>query len=195
MSVSLTNNLESLSERSWKSTRCGGFTLIELMITITLGAIVMGIGVPSYQNFVVKNRIQTQANEIRSSLAMARVEAIRRGLRVRVCPGQNGCDGTENWQGGWNSFVDRNNDNTRDDAANETALEVHVRLDGGSTLTGANNVIFKSDGTVVRARTMILCTADSDAQHRRRIDISNVGRVRVCRPPAAGEPACDIACP
>jgi Tfp pilus assembly protein FimT len=47
----------------------------------------------------------------------------------------------------------------------------------------------------VRARTMILCTADSDAQHRRRIGISSVGRVRVCRPPAAGEPACPIACP
>ena len=190
----MTSNLEPLFERGRKSTPCGGFTLIELMITITLAAVVMGIGVPSYQEFVVKNRIQTQASEIRSSLAMARVEAIRRGLRVRVCPGQDGCVGA-NWDDGWNSFVDRNNDNTRDDAANETALEVHVRLDGGSTLTGANNVIFNSDGTVVRARTMILCTADSDAQHRRRIDISIVGRVRVCRPPAAGEPACDIACP
>ena len=189
----MTRNLESPSERGWKSTRCGGFTLIELMVTITLVAIVMGIGVPSYQNLVVKNRIQTQADEIRSSLAMARVEAIRRGLRVRVCPGTNGCVGA-NWHEGWNSFVDRNSDNTRDDAANETALGVHIRLDGGSTLKGANNVIFKSDGTVVSAQTMSLCTADSHAQHRRRISISSVGRVRVCQPPDAGEPACPIAC-
>ena len=163
------------------------------MITITLGAIVMGIGVPSYQDFVVKNRIKTQASEIRSSLAMARVEAIRRGLRVRVCPGESGCDGSANWHNGWNSFVDRNSDNNID--PNETQLEVHIRLDGGSTLTGANNVIFNSDGTVVRARIMILCTADSHAQHRRRISISSVGRVRVCQPPDAGEPACPIACP
>ena len=189
----MTGNLESLSERGWKSTRCGGFTLIELMITITLGAIIMGIGVPSYQDFVVKNRIQTQASEIRSSLAMARVEAIRRGLRVRVCPGQNGCDGSANWHGGWNSFVDRNSDNNI--VANETQLEVHIRLDGGSTLTGANNVIFRSDGTAVRARTLHLCSANNHAQHRRRIAISSVGRVRVCGPPAAGEPACAIACP
>jgi type IV fimbrial biogenesis protein FimT len=167
------------------------------MVTITLAAIVMGIGVPSYQNLVVKNRIQTQADEIRSSLAMARVEAISRGLRVRVCPGTNGCVGA-NWHDGWNSFVDRNNDNTRDDAANETALEVHIRLDGGSTLTGARKVIFKSDGTVVHkdGYTLSLCTADKHAQHRRRIGISTVGRVRVCKPPAAaGEPACDITCP
>ena len=191
----MTRNLESPSERGWKSTRCGGFTLIELMVTITLGAIVMGIGVPSYQNLVVKNRIQTQADEIRSSLAMARVEAIRRGLRVRVCPGTNGCVGA-NWHDGWNSFVDRNNDNTRDDAANETALEVHIRLDGGSTLTGANNVIFKSDGTAATARTLAggnalsLCTADGDPQHRRGIEVNVIGRVRVCRPPA-----CSITCP
>ena len=163
------------------------------MITITLGAIIMGIGVPSYQDFVVKNRIQTQASDIRSSLAMARVEAIRRGLRVRVCPGESGCDGSANWHNGWNSFVDRNSDNNID--PNETQLEVHIRLDGGSTLTGANNVIFNSDGTAVRARTLILCTADSHARHRRRIAISNVGRVQVCGPPAAGEPACPIACP
>ncbi len=190
----MTRNLESPSERGWKNTRCGGFTLIELMITIALVAIVMGIGVPSYQNLVVKNRIQTQASEIRSSLAMARVEAIRRGLWIRICPGQNGCAGG-NWHEGWNSFVDRDSNDTRDEGAGETHLEVHIRLDGGSTLTGADEVIFKSDGTVVDARTMILCTADGDAQHRRRISISSVGRVRVCSPPDAGEPACDIPCP
>ena len=190
----MTRNLETLSERGWQSTRCGGFTLIELMITIALGAIVMGIGVPSFQNLVVKNRIQTQASEIRSSLAMARVEAIRRGLRVRVCPGQNGCDGSANWHGGWNSFVDRDNDNNIDH--NETQLEVHTRLDGGSTLTGANHVIFKSDGTAVEQRTLNLCTAEGDASpHRRRIHVNPVGRVKVCGPPDAGEPACDIDCP
>ena len=168
------------------------------MITITLGAIIMGIGVPSYQDFVVKNRIQTQASEIRSSLAMARVEAIRRGLRVRVCPGQGRCVGA-NWHGGWNSFVDRNSDNTID--ANETQLEVHIRLDGGSTLTGANNVIFRSDGTATNSlrlldnNALILCTADNDPQHQRAIEVNAVGRVRVCGPPAAGEPACPITCP
>nr|HIA89062.1 prepilin-type N-terminal cleavage/methylation domain-containing protein [Gammaproteobacteria bacterium] len=176
----MTRNLETLSERGWKSTRCGGFTLIELMITIALGAIVMGIGVPSYQDFVVKNRIQTQASEIRSSLAMARVEAIRRGLRVRVCPGQDRCVGA-NWHDGWNSFVDKNSDNNID--PNETQLEVHIRLDGGSTLTGANHVIFKSDGTASKARILNLCTADGDdSPHRRGIHVSNVGRVRVCDP-------------
>ena len=126
----------------------------------------MGIGVPSFQNLVVKNRIQTQASEIRSSLAMARVEAIRRGLRVRVCPGQNGCDGSANWHGGWNSFVDRINDNNID--PNETQLEVHIRLDGGSTLTGANHVIFKSDGTADEAR-------------RRRAKARNAGRTKLMK--------------
>ena len=186
----MTRHLESLSERGWKSTRCGGFTLIELLITIALAAIVMGIGVPSYQDIVVKNRIQTQASEIRSSLAMARVEAIRRGLRVRVCPGQGRCVGA-NWHGGWNSFVDRNSDNTID--PNETQLGVHIRLDGGSTLTGENNVIFKSDGTAVRTRgyTLTLCTADDHAQHRRRIEVTRLGRVRVCGP---GDENCVVDC-
>ena len=192
----MTRNLESPSERGWKNTRCGGFTLIELMVTITLVAIVMGIGVPSYQNLVVKNRIQTQADEIRSSLAMARMEAIRRGLWIRVCPGQNGCVGGK-WHEGWNSFVDRDSNDTRDEGAGETHLEIHIRLDGGSTLTGADEVIFKSDGTAANSRrlkddnALILCTADNKKfpQHRRAIEVNAVGRVRVC-----GPPDCDVPC-
>ena len=174
-------------------TAFGGFRAV--VWTDVMQGIVMGIGVPSYQDFVVKNRIKTQASEIRSSLAMARIEAIRRGLRVRVCPGQNGCDGTGNWHGGWNSFVDRNSNDNRTEADDETHLEVHTRLDGGSTLMGAANVIFRSDGTAVVARTLNLCSANNHARHRRQINVSNVGRVRVCAPPdAAGDPACDINC-
>ena len=186
----MTRHLASLSKRGWENTQCGGFTLLELMITIALVAIVMGIGVPSYQDFVVKNRIQTQASEIRSSLAMARVEAIRRGLWIRVCPGQDGCRGA-NWHEGWNSFVDRNSNNIRTEADDETHLEVHTRLDGGSTLTGTERVVFRSDGTAAAAVALDLCTADDHAQHRRRIEVSRIGRVRVCGPDDEG---CGVGC-
>ena len=189
----MTKHLASLSRRGWETTQCGGFTLLELMITIALVAIVMGIGVPSYQDFVVKNRIQTQASEIRSSLAMARVEAIRRGLWVVVCPGQTACQGE--WEEGWNSFVDTNTNGVFD--ADDIRLEIHARLDGGGTLTmAAGDVfVFRSDGTAVAARTLNLCTAEGVASpHRRRISVSSVGRIRVCGPAAAGEPACPIVC-
>ena len=189
----MTRHLASLSKRGWENTQCGGFTLLELMITIALVAIVMGIGVPSYQDFVVKNRIQTQASEIRSSLAMARVEAIRRGLWIRVCPGQDGCRGA-NWHEGWNSFVDRNSNDIRTEADDETLLEVHTRLDGGSTLEAegaAAFVVFRGDGTAAASVALDLCTADDHAQHRRRIEVSRVGRVRVCGPRDEG---CGVGC-
>ena len=189
----MTKHLASLSKRGWDNTQCGGFTLLELLITIALIAIVMGIGVPSYQDFVVKNRIQTQASEIRSSLAMARVEAIRRGLWIRVCPGQDGCRGG-NWHEGWNSFVDRNSNDIRTEADDETHLEVHTRLDGGSTLTGIERVVFLGDGTASAAAfpvVLTLCTADDHAQHRRRIEVTRLGRVRVCGP---SDESCRVDC-
>ena len=185
----MTRHLASFSKRGWGNTQCGGFTLLELLITIALIAIVMGIGVPSYQDFVVKNRIQTQASEIRSSLAMARVEAIRRGIIVVVCPGRTVCGGE--WDEGWNSFVDTTTGRRGVFDADDIRLEIHARLDGGSTLTkkGIKNVIFRSDGTATNSlrleddNALILCTADNNLRHRRAIEVNAVGRVRVCGPP------------
>ena len=166
-----------------------GFTLIELLITITVAAVIMGIAVPSFVDFVVKNRLKTQASELRLTLASARVEAIRRGMRVVVCP-WNGidtlagakCTTAAEWANGWFSFADADMDGTYD--ANEATLDRHAALEGGDLLTGPDKFVFRSDGTVVDSGSMTLCSSDTDYEDdARAIKISNVGRVRVLLQP------------
>ena len=64
------------------NSRSQGFTLIELLVTLAILAIIAVIAAPSLQNFVLNNRIRSQAAALTSSLAFARTEAITRGTRV-----------------------------------------------------------------------------------------------------------------
>lgn len=61
-----------------------GFTLIELMIVLALLAIVSFIAVPNFMDFIERNRIQTQAQELQAFLLYARGEAVSRGTSITV---------------------------------------------------------------------------------------------------------------
>ncbi|WP_019626001.1 GspH/FimT family pseudopilin [Thioalkalivibrio sp. ALJT] len=76
-------------------TRPQGFTLVELMVTIAVFAVLASIAVPSFRFIIENNRVTTAANELTTAFNYARSEAVRRGLPVSVCP----LDGA--WADGW----------------------------------------------------------------------------------------------
>jgi len=65
--------------------RMSGFTLIELMVTIAVAAVLLGIAVPSFQDMLERNRVAAQTNEVLGGLQMARSEAIRKNATHRFC--------------------------------------------------------------------------------------------------------------
>ena len=62
-----------------------GFTLLELMVTITVAAMVLTLGVPSFVDLVRNNRAATNVNELLTAFSIARSESIKRGANVSVC--------------------------------------------------------------------------------------------------------------
>ena len=85
-----------------------GFTLIELVVTIAILAILLVIAIPSFKALIINNRITTQANEFVSDVTYARAEAVRRNTRVSICKSNDGaaCALGADWSGGWIVFTD-----------------------------------------------------------------------------------------
>ena len=128
-----------------------GFSMIELVITIAIAAILLTLAIPSFTSFLNSNRVSGQANELLATFQTARLESIRRGRQVVVCGSSNAnaatptCSGTAAW-GGWISFVDTDNDEVFD--TGETLLQANLL--SGVTATASSNigafVTFQSDG-------------------------------------------------
>lgn len=72
-----------------------GFTIIELMITVVIVAILAAIGVPSFNELILSTRIKNAASDIYGSLIYARSEAIKRGANVTITPASG------LWINGW----------------------------------------------------------------------------------------------
>lgn len=99
-------------------------TLIELLVTLAVLAIVVTLAVPGFQDFVRRNRLAADANNLVTSLAMARSEAVKRATNVTVA--------SANWENGWSVFVDGNNDGVM--AAQADLIQLHQPGSGASDI-------------------------------------------------------------
>jgi type IV fimbrial biogenesis protein FimT len=153
-----------------------GFTLIELMITLVLVAILATIGVPNFMNLIANNRLTTQANELVSSLNLARSEAIKRNTRVTVCRSDTGtsCSGT--WSNGWIVFVDTGAAGSVD--AGDEILRVRNGVTNGMSLTaGAVNAVqFQALGLSTQT-DFTLSVTNCSGDNKRLINVATSGRV------------------
>ncbi len=81
-----------------------GFSLLELMITLAVAAILLVIAVPSFRDLMHRSQVSSASNELLASLAYSRNEAINRGQLVSMCPSANGaaaCAGGTTFDTGW----------------------------------------------------------------------------------------------
>ena len=106
-----------LTVRSLQSS--AGFTLIELMITLVVLAVLLTIMGPSFYDTIKRNEVRTQASQIVASLNLARSTSVRRNHRVTICASSDSttalvptCGGSATWMDGWVVFLDADEDGT-----------------------------------------------------------------------------------
>ena len=158
-----------------------GFTLIELMVTVTMIAIVLMVGVPSFQSSIRNSALTAGINEFIAALNFARGEAIKRGVNVTVA----GTSSTVGWEGGWQIFTDSPNSQNHYGTLEGTdqVLRTHGPIRTGYTLRGNTNFIsfisYKPNGISTDIGSFALCdaTAALTPSTARVIAVSTLGRI------------------
>jgi type IV fimbrial biogenesis protein FimT len=173
-----------------------GFTLLELLTTVAVAAIVMAVAVPNMRDFLRNNRLTGAANDLLRSTQTARSEAVKRQQTVVVCASSDPSAAppvcSYSTFRGWIVFADANNNWQADTA--EAVLERHDLLDSSLTIKNDNDGIVSyapsgfanPSGTKAPSRNVVLCDVRGNqsvglASAARAVLIDATGRTRVAK--------------
>lgn len=171
-----------------------GFSFLELMITLGISAILLGLAIPSLQSWHGDSAIVASTNEFVSSIHTARSAAVTRGVRAGMCPSLDPnsanavCSASASWSNGWIVFVDDNDNGVRDDPAEDLLLQME-ELSAGFDITTdpvfQDLIYFSVNGTSVTTASIPIAgkiTLKYGASEDREITVSANGHVSTQTP-------------
>jgi type IV fimbrial biogenesis protein FimT len=162
----------------------GGFSLIELMVTIAVLAIVLAMAVPAFAALINGNRLVAQANELVASLQLARSEAVRRNAKVVLCRSSDGssCAGAGVAWSGWIVRVSSSGELLRANLVNPS-VQVHASPavnDSGAAVVFYPDGLARDASNGLLAASIAVCMAVSRPENnQRRIGIAAGSRVAI----------------
>ena len=136
--------------------RLKGFTLVELVVTVTIVGVIAALAVPSMRQLYLTQQVRGAAADLQSALYYARSEAIKRAVDVRVVPTSN------DWRQGWIVQLASGGAALRTQAALSDQLSA---MSGSTTLTYRNDgrltavpgaIAFRTSTTSIEARCVIV---------------------------------------
>jgi type IV fimbrial biogenesis protein FimT len=167
-----------------------GVTLLELMIALSIVAILGTLAVPSFSGLLHDSERTTAVNSFVHSLYLARSEAIKRGEVVSLCKSANGenCSNTApDWNGGWMVFINEDRDEPPVRDANEPVIAVYEGWPTGHITSNRSAYSFRAYTQAVVNGTIVFCDSRGSA-HARAVIISHTGRPRVTQRDASNKP-------
>jgi len=122
-----------------------GFTLIELMVTLVITAIVLSIAIPSFQSQMLNNRSIALGEDFASAINFTRAEAVKRAGRVSLCASDDGetCSGGS-WNDGFIAFVDTVAADTTVPPTVGTVLRAWKKQDSNAVISVESDAVDKT---------------------------------------------------
>lgn len=162
-----------------------GFSLVELMITLTIASILLGYAMPSFQHFKLNNQMNSERNRLTSSLHFARHHAISNQIYVVICPSISGkgCDNQSKWYEGWMIFQDNNKnrqlDNNEEVIRYENAMKSEIIA---TSSTYRQKIRYNGMGFSPGTNLSINFCDVRGKKYAKSIIINNVGRIKQSKP-------------
>lgn len=169
-----------------------GLTLIELLIVLSIAAILAVIGMPALGSMLARSHRHSAEGALQASLMHAREMAITRHMQVIVCPSADHrtCAGWGDWQDGWLIAADADRDREPDAGmplAVFDAMPAQMRVVSSG---GRPRVIFRPDGSASGTNAQLTICHRGDAHEGLAVVVANSGRVRVADAQPARLQAC-----
>jgi type IV fimbrial biogenesis protein FimT len=157
-----------------------GFTVLELMLTVSIACILLLTGIPSFQQFSRLQNMKAAVGSLQNDLMMGRSEAVTINTHVVACPGEPGpgCSGGTNWARGWIVFADLNAD--RKLQTDERIIRRGHAVDNIDILgsQGRTEIRFFPNGSAPGSNGSITFCGMGGPAEARKLVISNLGRIR-----------------
>jgi type IV fimbrial biogenesis protein FimT len=171
-----------------------GISLIELLVTLAIVAIVLAWGSPSLKNSILNARRAAAVNAFLHTLYSARSESLLHVQFVSVCPSpdQEQCSADRaDWAAGWISFINEDRDQPAHVDPGERVLTRHAALEGVRILANRESLVFRHDSFTGTTASFFFCDERGGAEARAVI-VSQTGRPRLSESDAYGKPLkCD----
>lgn len=165
------------------------YTLLELLMTVALASLLLGIGIPSLSKMAADQRLRAQVDPLFHGIHVARKESILRHTAVTLCASADGqtCREDTDWSDGWVMFVNDDWDRPAQRDDGEILLQAH-RGDDRIEIS-ANRRSFTLRATQLRATngTLVFCDRGGRTANRALV-VSYTGRPRVAMRDRAGQP-------
>jgi len=169
--------------------KSAGYTLYELLLTLAMIAVLLGLGLPSFSAMTARNRQHVEINALFHAIHLARKESIMRRRVVSICPSRDGasCEPSRDWSTGWLMFENSDKDEPPRRDPGEALLQGHKVAE--SVRIMANRRGFTLRATQKRATngTFVVCDR-ADRVAPKALVVSYTGRPRVTDKTRRGEP-------
>lgn len=168
--------------RSESGAKANGFTLIELMVTLAVLAILLFMAAPSFIEWRMNTQLVAQTNHVINALGVARSEALKRNSAVDLEFIKTG-----DVVSAWRIYEDKDFDGKFTEPSDDLILQTEALPEAIELISGRNKIRYDGSGFARGAATTTIKLGymDNDSKQlkaARHVVVNNTGRVRSCKP-------------